>query len=201
MKAKPSRLRSVLEQLTLPLYFVLLSPHLICLRFSSSRELVFQDVCVWKEKLGLTGTDLSAFISIFRSDKYFRNIFYHRIRGVCAAFLNLYLPQERSFTISRDSRIGGGFYVYHPYCTIINVKSIGAGCTMRHLSTFGNKNEDNELIPTISDNVSFGANVTVIGKINIGENAIIGAGAVVTKSVPCNSIAAGNPARIIGTTQ
>jgi len=72
---------------------------------------------------------------------------------------------------------------------------------MRHLSTFGNKNEDNELIPTISDNVSFGANVTVIGKINIGENAIIGAGAVVTKSVPCNSIAAGNPARIIGTTQ
>jgi acetyltransferase-like isoleucine patch superfamily enzyme len=36
-----------------------------------------------------------------------------------------------------------------------------------------------------------------LSKITIGENAIIGAGSVVTKNVPPNSIVAGNPARVL----
>lgn len=42
-----------------------------------------------------------------------------------------------------------------------------------------------------------GANVCIIGKIRIGNNVIIGAGAVVTKDVPDNSVVVGNPMRII----
>lgn len=45
---------------------------------------------------------------------------------------------------------------------------------------------------------SIGANSTILSGITIGENAIVGAGSVVTKNVPKNSIVAGNPARIIG---
>ena len=37
----------------------------------------------------------------------------------------------------------------------------------------------------------------VLGNIEIGENAVIGAGAVVTKSVPANATVVGNPVRII----
>jgi acetyltransferase-like isoleucine patch superfamily enzyme len=44
---------------------------------------------------------------------------------------------------------------------------------------------------------SIGSNATILCGITIGENALVGAGAVVTKSVPANSIVAGNPARIM----
>lgn len=49
----------------------------------------------------------------------------------------------------------------------------------------------------IGNNVWFGANVTVLPGITVGDNAIVGAGSVVTKDVPANAIVAGNPARLI----
>jgi UDP-2-acetamido-3-amino-2,3-dideoxy-glucuronate N-acetyltransferase len=45
---------------------------------------------------------------------------------------------------------------------------------------------------------SIGTNATILGGVEIGEHAIIGAGAVVAKSVPAGAIVAGNPARVIG---
>ncbi|CAJ1201246.1 Putative acetyltransferase [Companilactobacillus paralimentarius] len=51
----------------------------------------------------------------------------------------------------------------------------------------------------IHDNAWLGANVTVTPGTVIGENAIVAAGAVVTKNVPANTIVAGVPARIIKT--
>lgn len=46
---------------------------------------------------------------------------------------------------------------------------------------------------------SIGSGATILSKVTIGENAIIGAGSVVTKDVPANTIVAGNPARILRT--
>jgi acetyltransferase-like isoleucine patch superfamily enzyme len=46
-----------------------------------------------------------------------------------------------------------------------------------------------------------GANVTVLPGVTIGENAIVGAGAVVTKDVPANTVVAGVPAKILRTIQ
>jgi UDP-2-acetamido-3-amino-2,3-dideoxy-glucuronate N-acetyltransferase len=45
---------------------------------------------------------------------------------------------------------------------------------------------------------SIGANATILPGITIGQNAMVGAGAVVTRAVPPNAIVAGNPARIVG---
>jgi acetyltransferase-like isoleucine patch superfamily enzyme/dTDP-4-dehydrorhamnose 3,5-epimerase-like enzyme len=45
---------------------------------------------------------------------------------------------------------------------------------------------------------SVGANATILPGLTIGQNAMVGAGAVVTRSVPSNAIVVGNPARIIG---
>lgn len=50
---------------------------------------------------------------------------------------------------------------------------------------------------TIGDDVWIGSNVTVLDGVTIGPHSIIGAGAVVTKDVPADSIAAGNPARVL----
>jgi acetyltransferase-like isoleucine patch superfamily enzyme len=53
-------------------------------------------------------------------------------------------------------------------------------------------------VPTlIKAGASIGSSTTLLCGITVGENAIIGAGSVVTKNVPPNSIVAGNPARII----
>ena len=48
---------------------------------------------------------------------------------------------------------------------------------------------------------SIGTNATILGGVEIGERAIVGAGAVVTKSVPAGAVVAGNPAKIIGSAE
>ncbi len=50
----------------------------------------------------------------------------------------------------------------------------------------------------IGDNVWLGINVTVLKGVEIGENSLIGANSLVTKNIPANVIAAGNPCKEIG---
>ena len=50
---------------------------------------------------------------------------------------------------------------------------------------------------TIGDNVWIGGSVTILPGVTIGDNVTIGAGSVVTKDIPSNSVAAGNPCRVI----
>jgi acetyltransferase-like isoleucine patch superfamily enzyme len=49
----------------------------------------------------------------------------------------------------------------------------------------------------IKEGASIGSGVTILSSTKIGENAIVGAGSVVTRDVPPNAIVAGNPARIM----
>ena len=49
----------------------------------------------------------------------------------------------------------------------------------------------------IKKGASIGSGATILANTNIGENAIVGAGSVVTKDVPANSIVAGNPAKVL----
>jgi len=50
---------------------------------------------------------------------------------------------------------------------------------------------------TIDDNCWFGGNVTVLPGVHIGEGCVIGAGSVVTRDIPANSLAMGVPCRVI----
>ncbi len=49
----------------------------------------------------------------------------------------------------------------------------------------------------IGNDVWIGANVTILPGVTVGDNAVLAAGAVVTKDVPANSIVGGNPAKVI----
>lgn len=51
----------------------------------------------------------------------------------------------------------------------------------------------------VKKGASIGSNATILCGVTIGENAMVGAGAMVTKDVPANTIVAGNPAKIIKT--
>ena len=50
---------------------------------------------------------------------------------------------------------------------------------------------------TIGDNCWIGANSVICPGVTIGENSVIGAGSVVTRDIPANSVAAGNPCKVI----
>ena len=54
-------------------------------------------------------------------------------------------------------------------------------------------------ITLIKKGASIGSGATILSKVTVGENAIVGAGSVVTRDVPANAVVAGNPARQLRT--
>lgn len=50
---------------------------------------------------------------------------------------------------------------------------------------------------TIGNNAWLGGGAIVLAGVSVGENAVVGAGAIVTKDVPANTVALGNPARVV----
>lgn len=77
---------------------------------------------------------------------------------------------------------------------------VGHNVTIATLNHDYNPNNRASITPKpvkIGKNVWIGSDSTILPGVEIGDGAIIGAGSVVTKNVPANTIAAGNPARII----
>lgn len=76
---------------------------------------------------------------------------------------------------------------------------IGPNATFANDSFPRSRNPDRRLLrTTIHSKASIGANATILPGVTIGERAMVGAGAVVTKDVPPDTIVMGNPARILG---
>lgn len=175
------------------LLVILFIPHLFIYIWGGRKRLILSDVSVMKEQIELKLPDILSLLFLLCNNRYFRNIFYHRLGPVKSSFLKWYMPGDRYFSISATTRIGLSMWVAHPYSTIINAESIGSNFCCLHCTTIG----AHKGRPTLGDNVRLGANVIIIGNIHIGNNVTIGAGSVVVKDVPDNCIVGGNPARVI----
>ena len=127
-------------------------------------------------------------------DRYFRCLFYYRIGPFLSSAISWIRPGDRYFIISKSLKMGKGCRITHPYSTILNAEEIGDNFSCIHLTTIGDSFGKR---PFIGNNVSLGANVTIIGGVHIGDNVFVGAGSVVVKDVPSNCVIAGNPAKVI----
>lgn len=104
-----------------------------------------------------------------------------------------------SIEIRPQATIGMNFFIAHAGEILIAPKVvIGNDCFISGRCTLGVKfNDSSKGAPAISDGVKIGIGAVMVGDIKIGRNSIIGANAVVTKSVPDNVVVVGNPARVI----
>lgn len=101
--------------------------------------------------------------------------------------------------IPAKCEIGEGLYIGH-YGGIILPRHgrIGHNCSFAQNSTIGVAGTgDLRGAPTIGNRVFIGAHSVVVGRITIGEDAMICAGSIVTRSVPPRAVVMGNPARVV----
>ena len=93
--------------------------------------------------------------------------------------------------------------IYPGLITIGNEVTITPGCRLlAHDASVGYLTKSTRVgVVEIGDHSFIGADTTILPNVRIGEWCIIGAGSVVTKDIPPHSVAAGNPARVICTTE
>ena len=110
--------------------------------------------------------------------------------------------------IHPKAKIGKNLFIDHGMGVVIGETSeIGDNVTIYHMVTLGgispsidsNSQREIKRHPTLRDNTVVGSGAQILGPITIGENARIGANAVVTKDVVSNAIMIGIPAKNIGT--
>ena len=178
------------------LFSVIYIPHLMCyiMLMGGGKKALRKDVYVMLTRIHIHVPHFLGLLYLLHNNSYFRSLFYYRIGPVYSMLIGWYRPGDKYFIISKTLKMGGGFLLSHPYATILNAESIGENFSCRHCTTLGAKPNGR---PVIGKNVSLGANVTIIGHVHIGDNVVVGAGAVVVKDVPSNCVVAGNPAKII----
>lgn len=127
----------------------------------------------------------------------------HKLYNARMFFLARLLSQfARSLTgieIHPGAKIGKGLFIDHGAGVVIGeTAEIGDNVTMYHGVTLGGTGKDKgKRHPTVGSNVIIGSGAKILGPVNIGSGARIGANAVVLTDVPGGSTAVGIPARII----
>lgn len=166
---------------------------------SPSKNLIKADLSRMLEEIPYNKVSLGAFNYSLLYVKPFRNVFYYRASG---SYLLRHLSRlflKPLDTIEIHGSIGPGFRVYHNY-GVIHPYLAGMNFTVNHGVTIGKGRpmaENPQIVdPVIGDNVRVYSGAMIFGGIKIGNNVIIGAGAVVNKDVPDNSLVTGNPMKI-----
>ena len=167
-------------------------PHLFAYLFSKNKSIIKEDLNAYDKEYDINGTYVFILLQLLFFNKSFRSLFYHRI-GYIKSFISFLAPGMTHLNLTKTP-IGGGLLLFHAYNTIIDAESIGRNCRIVSNITIGYKNGKRV---TIKDNVEILANAVIVGGITIGNNCIIGPGAVVFKSIPDNCVVVGNPAYIL----
>jgi serine O-acetyltransferase len=115
-----------------------------------------------------------------------------------ARFLSHVARFATGIEIHPAARLGRGLFIDHGMGVVIGeTAEIGRNVTLLQGVTLGGTSLRREKRhPTLGDNVVVGAGAKVLGAFTIGENSRIGAGSVVVREVPPNSVVVGVPGRV-----
>lgn len=134
-----------------------------------------------------------SFFELLYERKQYLEVFYYRFGSFARMFR--FLAGSYPIVLAvKPNALGGGIYLDHPHGTHLNARCIGRNFKCKHNVTLGNNKGG---IPSVGDNVFVGVGACVLGNITIGNNAKIGANAVVLHDVPDNATVVGNPAILI----
>jgi serine O-acetyltransferase len=98
--------------------------------------------------------------------------------------------------IAPEATLGRRLMIPHPNGVVIHEDAVvGDDCMIMQQVTIGMIQEG--AVPRLGNNVYVGAGAKIIGRVNVGDGARIGANAVVTSDVPAHCTAVGVPARLI----
>jgi serine O-acetyltransferase len=183
---------TVRESVAVAFSMLRLWPHLLVMLVY--RDRVVGDLQRWIHVLMPTERSLTlAFVRLMHGERAFRSLFYYRVRP-WGRLLRWLAKPEASLYFDVGS-IGPGCYIQHGFATIVSAKSLGANCWINQQVTVGTLHRGGS--PVLEDNVTVCCGAKVLGDVVVGRNSVIGANAVVVKSVPPDCVVAGVPARII----
>ena len=118
--------------------------------------------------------------------------------SVLYGILFRYVRNHYGIELPYSAQVGQGVIIEHQGCIVIHGSVvIGDGCIIRQGVTLGNKNLDRPYdAPRLGNRVNVGAGAKILGAVTVGDDAVIGANAVVLKDIPAGMMAVGVPARI-----
>lgn len=141
------------------------------------------------------------------SDEQGRDVILRGLFG--KAGKNLVVTQPFYCDFGYNIEVGDNFYTNHN-CVILDGAKVSIGndvfiapncclSTANHPLDKEQRNQGLEYAVSIiiEDSVWIGAGVTILSGVTIGENSVIGAGSVVSKDIPDNVIAVGNPCKVL----
>jgi serine O-acetyltransferase len=124
-----------------------------------------------------------------------------KLLGFSSLLVDVCLKVTTHVEFPASADIGAGLYV--PHCGGIVISSrtrIGKFCTLAHSVTIGHAgggSKTSDVCPSIGDRVYIGPSAIILGPIEIEHDALIGAGALVVRSIPAGGVVVGNPGRVI----
>jgi serine O-acetyltransferase len=124
----------------------------------------------------------------------------HRLMPL-ALLIRAHTLRSAGVEIHPSANIGGGLYLIHSTGIVIGPGVvIGRDCRLHPgvvLGEPGRGSTGDWGEPVVGDNVTIGTHAVVLGKIRLGDRAVVGANAVVREDVPDDGVVAGVPARLI----
>jgi serine acetyltransferase len=117
------------------------------------------------------------------------------LRGLIALGQPLLIVRAKADVVS-EMEVAPGVHFSDRGHFVMGARSIGSGTIVHHAVTIG-MSLMNQGKPTIGKNVWIGPDCVLYGNIEVGDGATLLGGTVLTKSIPANTLVAGNPARVI----
>jgi len=147
----------------------------------------------WFRESGFRFTVIMRLCAYLRAQKWSRYGLYHLI-----LWIHRRMQIRYGVYLEFSTQVGPGLYLGHPLGIVVNTRSvIGANCTLSHGVTLGQTHTRSKTpgVPTVGDRVYLGCGAKILGRVKVGDDAVVAPNAVVIADVPNLAVVGGIPAK------